>query len=154
MKQKAPVVHAVAGPAGKLNTITTGDGGLPVLFVHDNAADHTHWTETQHGLPTKSVAFDLRGLGNSEGSHCSFGIEAAVEDLSAIADALLPDRFVLIGHGFGAAAAGAFATYYPERLAGLLYVEAPGDLRQTPAKERDAFLSNFSFEKYGTFHEH
>ena len=59
----------------------------------------------------------------------SGGIEAAVEDVLAIADAAALEKFVLVGHGFGAAVAGAFSTYYPERLAGLLYVEAPGDLR-------------------------
>ena len=72
----------------------------------------------------------------------------------AVAAALLPGRFVLVGHGFGAAVAGAFATYYPERLAGLLYVEAPGDMRQTSQAERDAWLENFSVAKYGAFHEH
>ena len=50
--------------------------------------------------------------------------------------------------------AGAFATYYPERLAGLLYVEAAGDLRRVSKAEADAWLENFSGAKYGAFHEH
>lgn len=154
MKHKAPSTTTVTGPAGKLIATSEGDGGMPILFLHDNAADHTHWAETQHGLQTLTVAFDLRGLGNSGGAHGPFGVEAAVEDVAAVADALLPERFVLVGHGFGAAVAGAFAAYYPERLAGLLYVEAAGDLRQTPQAERDALLENFSAAKYGAFHEH
>lgn len=154
MKHKAPSTTAVSGPAGKLMATVEGDGGMPVLFLHDNAADHTHWEEVQHGLQTRTVAFDLRGLGNSAGGHGPFGVEAAVEDVSAVAEALLPEKFILVGHGFGAAVAGAFAAYYPERLAGLLYVEAPGDLRQTPAAEREALLENFSPARYGSFHEH
>lgn len=154
MKHTPPSTSAVRGPAGKLMTTVEGDGGLPVLFLHDNAGDHTHWAQTQQSLQSRTVAFDLRGLGDSDGSHGPFGVEACVEDVLAVADAHLPDRFVIVGHGFGAAVAGAFAAYYPDRLAGLLYVEAPGDLRSTPATERDAWLENFTPLKYGTFHEH
>ncbi len=154
MKHKGPTMVAVPGPAGRLMATAEGDGGIPVLFVHDHAADRTHWAETQQGLATRSVAFDLRGLGESGGSHGPFGVEAAVEDVAAVAEALLPQPFVLVGHGFGAAVAGAFAAYYPERLAGLLYVEAPGDLRRREKAEVDAWLENFSEAKYGTFHEH
>jgi pimeloyl-ACP methyl ester carboxylesterase len=81
-------------------------------------------------------------------------VEDAAEDVAAVSNALLPEPFVLVGHGLGAAVAGAFASYYPERLAGLLYVDAPGDLRGTPAAERDALLENFNAANYGAFHEH
>jgi pimeloyl-ACP methyl ester carboxylesterase len=154
MKHRPPSTTSVPGPAGKLLATSEGEGGLPVLFVHDNAGDHTHWAQAQQGLQTLTVAFDLRGLGDSGGGHGPFGVEAAVEDVAAVADALLPGRFVLVGHGFGAAVAGAFAAYYPERLAGLLYVEAPGDLRQTAPAEQQAWLENFSPAGYGAFVEH
>ncbi|MGA9525291.1 MAG: alpha/beta hydrolase [Myxococcaceae bacterium] len=154
MKHTTPTTTAVAGPAGKLMATAEGSGGVPVLFIHDNAADRTHWAEAQHGLQTLSVAFDLRGLGESNGGRGPFGVEAGVEDAGAVADALIPERFILVGHGFGAAVASAFAAYFPERLAGLLYVEAVGDLRGTAKAERDAWLENFSAAKYGAFHEH
>jgi pimeloyl-ACP methyl ester carboxylesterase len=154
MKRKDPTMVTVTGPAGRLMALADGDGGIPILFVHDLASDRTHWAETQHGLTTRSVAFDLRGLGESGGAHGPFGVEAAVEDVAAVADALLPQKFVLVGHGFGAAVAGAFASYYPERLAGLLYVEAAGDLRHRMKADTDAWLENFSEAKYGGFHEH
>lgn len=154
MKHKAPSSVTVNGPVGKLMATVEGEGGLPVLFVHDNAADRSHWAETQHGLQSRTVAFDLRGLGDSGGGHGPFGVEASVEDVLAVAEALLPEKFLLAGHGFGAAVAGAFAAYYPERLAGLLYVEAAGDLRGTPEAERTALLENFSAVKWGGFHEH
>jgi pimeloyl-ACP methyl ester carboxylesterase len=74
--------------------------------------------------------------------------------VAAVADALLPQPFVLVGHGFGAAVAGAFASYYPERLAGLLYVDPVGDLRRTAKADVEAWLENFSEAKYRAFHEH
>jgi len=154
MKHKSPTTVTVPGPAGRLMATTEGEGGIPVLFVHDFAADRTHWAETQHLLATHSVAFDMRGLGESGGSHGPFGVEAAVEDVAAVADALLPQPFVLAGHGFGAAVAGAFASYYPERLAGLLYVDPVGDLRSTAKAQVDGWLENFSEAKYRAFHEH
>ncbi|MBZ4422774.1 alpha/beta fold hydrolase [Myxococcus sp. RHSTA-1-4] len=154
MKQKEPKTVAVTGPAGRLMATVEGDGGIPTLFVHGIPADRTLWAGAQHGLATRSISFDLRGLGESGGAHGPFGVEAAVEDVAAVADALAPEKFVLVGHGFGGAVAGAFAAYYPERLAGLLYVEAPGDMRRTPKAEADAWLENFSAAKYGAFHEH
>ncbi len=154
MKHKEASVVAVQGPAGRLMATVEGEGGIPVLFVHGNAADRTHWAEVQHDLATLSISFDLRGLGESGGAHGPFGVEAAVEDVAAVADALAPHKFVLVGHSFGAAVAGAFAAYFPERLAGLLYVEPPGDLRRVAKGEVDAFLENFSEAKYGAFHEH
>ncbi|ADO69645.1 alpha/beta fold hydrolase [Stigmatella aurantiaca] len=154
MKHKEPKMVIVTGPVGRLSATVAGEGGIPVLFVHDNAGDRTHWEEAQHGLATRSVAFDLRGLGESGGGHGPFGVEAAMEDVAAVADALLPEKFVAVGHGFGAAVAGAFAAYYPERLAGLLYVEAPGDLRHGSKADAAAWLENFSATKYGAFHEH
>ncbi|MDC0707055.1 alpha/beta hydrolase [Stigmatella sp. ncwal1] len=154
MKHKNPETATIPGPAGRLMVTTEGQGGIPVLFVHELSADRTHWAETQHHLATQSVAFDLRGLGESGGSHGPFGVEAAVEDVTAVADALLPQPFVLVGHGFGAAVASAFASYYPERLAGLLYVEPVGDLRHTAKAEADAWIENFGEAKYRAFHEH
>jgi pimeloyl-ACP methyl ester carboxylesterase len=133
---------------------TEGDGGVPVLLVHDLAADRTHWSGVQQGLATRSVAFDLRGMGESGGAHGPFSVEAAVEDVAAVADALLPERFVLVGHGFGAAVAGAFAAYYPERLAGLLYVEPAGDLRRQAKAGATAWLETLSAAKDGAFDEH
>ena len=154
MKHKEATTVTVPGPAGRLMATVEGDGGIPVLFVHDFAADRTHWAETQHGLATRSVSFDLRGMGESSGGHGPFGVEASVEDVTAVADALLPEKFVLAGHGFGAAVAGAYASYYPERLAGLLYVEPVGDMRRTEKADIAAWLENFSEAKYGGFHEH
>ena len=154
MVHKDPTTVSVSGPAGRLMATTQGAGGIPLLFVHDLSGDRTHWAEVQRDLSTQSVSFDLRGLGESNGASGPFGVEAAVEDVAAVADALLPQKFVLVGHGFGAAVAGAFASYYPERLAGLLYVEASGDLRRRPQAEADAWLENFSAAKYGAFHEH
>ncbi|WNG16103.1 alpha/beta fold hydrolase [Cystobacter fuscus] len=154
MRHKEPKTVSVPGPAGRLMATVEGDGGLPILFVHEIAGDRTHWAETQHGLATRSVAFDLRGLGESGGAHGPFGVESAVEDVAAVADALLPEKFVLAGHGFGAAVAGAFASYFPERLAGLLYVEPVGDLRRQKKEDAEAWLANFSETKYGGFHEH
>lgn len=153
MKHKTPSTSAVVGPAGKLRVTSEGEGGMPALFIHDNAADASHWAETQHSLQTHTVAFDLRGVGDSGGGHGPFGVDAAVEDVAAVADALLPERFVIVGHGFGAAVAGAFASYYPERLAGLLLVEPGPDLRKTPQAERDALLEHFSVSRYGAFSE-
>jgi pimeloyl-ACP methyl ester carboxylesterase len=148
-------LRQVPGPAGSLTIHVQGEGGLPVVFVHGNTGDHTHWGAQQAHLRTLSVALDLRGMGRSSSDpHGRYGFEAAVEDVAAVVDALALRRFVLVGHSFGGAVVGAYAARHPERLAGLLYVDAGGDLRSLPREATDAFLAQFSPEAYPAFREH
>jgi pimeloyl-ACP methyl ester carboxylesterase len=56
------------------------------------------------------------------------GYEAAAlaDDIAAVVDELKLDRFVLVGHSMGGAAATAYVAKYPQRVAGLVLVGTPG----------------------------
>jgi pimeloyl-ACP methyl ester carboxylesterase len=70
---------------------------------------------------------DLRGHGRSQASKTGdYAIESLAANIGAVADALRLQRFVLVGHRMGGAAAAAYASMHPDRVAGLVLVGAPG----------------------------
>src|SRR6185295_7405560 len=125
----------IAGPAGALHVDDGGTGGLPVVFVHSFSGSTAHWSaQLAHLRPERrAVALDLRGHGQSEPpARNDYAVEFLAEDIAAVVDALDLERFVLVGHSLGGAAAIAYAGAHPERPAGLLLVGTPG---KTPAEE-------------------
>lgn len=121
---------SVQGQAGQLHYDSGGEGdGLPVVFLHSFGGDTSHWFEQLGRLREhrRAVAIDLRGHGHSEPpAGEQYTVEGLAEDIATVADALELDRFVLVAHSMGGSAAVAYAGSYPERVAGLLLVGAPG----------------------------
>jgi pimeloyl-ACP methyl ester carboxylesterase len=146
----------VQGRAGLLRVEDGGEGGVPVIFVHGLGGDRRVWTnQVEHlRLTRRAVALDLRGHGESEPSkEGDYGMEAFASDVLAVADALAIQRFVLVGHSMGGAAVGAVAGKAPDRVAGILFDDAAGDLTQIPANQIEGWLQNFSADRYDEFSE-
>ena len=144
--------ETVQGPAGRLAVTTAGEGGVPVLFVHGNGGRRQQWAAQQEHLGQRSVALDLRGMGESERDAAGrYAVEAMAEDVGAVADALKLERFVLVGHSFGGSVVGAYAARHPERLAGLVFVDAGGDNRGTPQEQLAQLRQGFEPENYEAF---
>lgn len=146
----------VEGPAGRLRATRCGEGGTPVLFVHGNSANRSHWeAQLAHVCRTRmAVTYDLRGMGESAlAADGDYSVSAMVEDAAAVARHFGLGRFVIVGHSYGAAVVGAFAARYPERLAGVVYADAGGDYSHIDPKEAEAFLANFSEANYPAFRE-
>lgn len=144
--------HTVQGPAGRLVVTEAGRGGVPVLFVHSLAGNRAQWAAQQAHLGRRSVALDLRGMGESDrDARERYGVEDAAEDVRAVADALGLGRFVLVGHSFGGSVVGAFAARWPERLAGLVFVDAGGDSRGTPPEQLERTREGLKPENYRAF---
>ena len=136
----------VAGPAGGLVVDDGGSGGLPVVFVHSLVGNTTHWaTQLAHlRRNRRAVAFDVRGHGRSEPPKDSnYTIVAMAGDVSAVADTLGLDRFVLVGHSMGGGVALSYAGAHPDRVAGLVLLDPISDGKQIPEAEGKAFLSGF-----------
>ncbi len=140
------------GRAGQLAAPVGGLGGVPVLFVHGNGANRTQWAAQQAHLKQRSVAFDMRGMGESERDAASrYGCGDMAEDVAAVVDGLGWERFVLVGHSFGGLVAGAYAARHPERLAGLVFADAGGDNRGSPEEEIDTYRKGLAPETYEAF---
>jgi pimeloyl-ACP methyl ester carboxylesterase len=102
------------------------DGDPAVLLVHGNGG-HAHWWDplVPHLVPGfRLIAPDLRGHGESDWpQQPDYHIEDYVADLAAIADALAPRRFAIVGHSMGARAATWFAAHQTERVRGLALLD-------------------------------
>ena len=129
-----------------------GEGGVPVLFVHGNGGNRTQWAAQQAHLKQRSVAFDMRGMGESERDVAGrYGCGDMAEDVEAVVEALGWERFVLVGHSFGGAVVGTYAARHPERLAGLVFADAGGDMRGSPEEEIALYRKGLKPETYEAF---
>jgi 3-oxoadipate enol-lactonase len=109
--------------------------GAPLVLVHGLGANTEMWQLVAGPLAERFrvIAYDLRGLGQSETPPLPYTLEDLVGDLFGLADALELDTFLLVGHSLGGAVALAAALEQPERLQAVVGVAAPS---VNPADER------------------
>lgn len=134
----------IAGPAGALQVDDAGSGATPVLFVHSYGGSRKHWnTQLAHvRQERRAVAMDLRGHGGSSPpDNGDWSVDALASDIAAVADGLGLERFVIVGHSIGAAAAISYAGTHGDRVAGLLLVGAPGKMPRPRIREIMAAMS-------------
>jgi pimeloyl-ACP methyl ester carboxylesterase len=128
-------VTSIQGPQGRLHVDDGGRGpAVPVLFVHGNGANLTQWRDQLDHLrlTRRAVAFDLRGMGQSDvPANGDYSVAAMVDDVEAVADALHLKRFVIVGHSYGGTVVAAYAAKHPERVAGVVFADAAGTVRFT-----------------------
>lgn len=138
-RAKAPAIRGTAGP---LFVDDGGEGGIPVLFVHSFGGSSAHWaSQLAHERETRrAIAMDLRAHGKSAApATMDYGVESFAGDIASVADGLGLDRFVLVGHSLGGAAAIHYAGAHPERVAGLVLVGAPGKM---PAEQSQPIVAS------------
>ncbi|MGH7606517.1 MAG: alpha/beta fold hydrolase, partial [Gemmatimonadales bacterium] len=108
-----------------------GAGGTPVVFVHGFGASLYTW---RHVLPPvvaagyRVVAFDSRGFGFSgkPAERGAYTNAAYTRLVVALLDSLGIASAVLVGHSMGGAIAADVALRHPERVRGLVLVDAAG----------------------------
>lgn len=104
------------------------DGAVIVLLHGSNADLHTWqpWTDRLKS-DFRIVRFDQRGHGlTGPAPDGDYSIDAFVADVDAVADRLGLERFVLAGNSMGGGIAMAYAMQHPDRLRGLVLVDAGG----------------------------
>lgn len=139
----------IQGPAGRLAVTTAGGGGLPVLFVHGGSGNRTQWAAQQAHLSRRSVAFDLRGMGESDPDPAGrYHFRDFADDVGAVANALGLKCFVLVGHSFGCAVVLEYATRHPGCVAGLVLGDPGPSPREQPPEVLRAMREGFQPEKY------
>ncbi len=129
---------AFAGPAAAaaldgmdIHSSSAG-AGPTIVFVHGWTCDSSSWDGQVPAFAKdhRVLTLDLPGHGRSESpkdGKLSMDLFArAVEAVRAEAGA---ERIVLVGHSMGAPVIRQYAHLYPERVAGLVAVDGPLDLR-------------------------
>ncbi|GAM10094.1 dihydrolipoyllysine-residue acetyltransferase component of acetoin cleaving system [Geobacter sp. OR-1] len=138
------MLTAVHGPAGELMVDDGGTGGLPVLFVHPLCGNATYWSaQLEHLRQTRrAAALDLRGHGRSQApSDNDYSLDSLSADIDAVVDSIGLDRFVLVGHSIGGSVVLDYAGLRPQRVSGLLLVDATADVRQLPLEQKLEFTT-------------
>jgi pimeloyl-ACP methyl ester carboxylesterase len=102
--------------------VTQQGQGPAVLFLSGAGADHVGWGLTARHLRTRyrTIAFDARGTGRTQGPALPVSVEVMAEDALALVEALLPgERVHLVGHSMGTRVALALALRLPQKAASL-----------------------------------
>lgn len=112
--------------------------GRPVVLLHGGPGfDHTYFRPWLDGLADGAslVYYDQRGSGRSSRGDGFDGVilRTLVDDLEGLRTHLGLERFVLLGHSFGACLALAYALHYADRLDGMALCAAAPSLEHVPA---------------------
>lgn len=111
---------------------TSSGSGPTIVFVHGWTCDSSSWASQvlAFGDRYRVITLDLPGHGRSgspaDGKFSADLFARAVEAVRAEAGA---ERVVLVGHSMGAPVIRQYALQYPERVAGLVAVDGPLDMR-------------------------
>jgi len=127
-------LHAVVHGAGGAATPT-------VVFEAGMGASRCSWGAVLPGVAerTRAVVYDRSGLGRSPADPAHRDLRRLVDDLVDVLDHFAPGPFVLVGHSWGGPIVRGAAAQRPDRIAGLVLVDATDegcDLIMTKANER------------------
>jgi pimeloyl-ACP methyl ester carboxylesterase len=100
--------------------------GPDVFFIHGWAGSRVHWNPGKDFLRgCRMIAPDLYGFGDSDEPKKDITIEDHVTLILALMDQLHVGQCAVVGHSMGGLIAAQLASYHPERVNGLVLVEAP-----------------------------
>ena len=103
--------------------------GVPIILLHGSNADLSTWQPWAEALRSdyRVIRFDQIGHGLTGAAvDDDYTPERFVESVDQVADLLDLERFVLAGNSMGGGIAMRYAMKHPDRLAGLVLVDAGG----------------------------
>jgi len=107
----------------------SGDGEIPIVFLHGNYASSRWWLPQLERLPSHVQAFapDLRGCGSHKNitrplkkENEQLTIQVLSDDLDEFISTLDLENPILIGHSLGGVIATEYALRHPGSIRGLL----------------------------------
>jgi pimeloyl-ACP methyl ester carboxylesterase len=105
----------------------------PVVLIHGLGGNHHFFdAQLQHLRgQRKVVAYDQRGCGGSSLTpHKRYDVDVLAQDLAAVLSAGKGDPVVLVGHSLGADVVIRYAAAHQDRVAALLLLDPPLEVRQ------------------------
>jgi len=129
--QEANMIRA-KGDGVEIQVAEWAGEGTPILCVHGLTANSRCWDVVVRPLIGRHriLAVDLRGRGLSDKPASGYSEEHHQNDLRCVIDSLELDRVVLMGHSLGGYVSLGLAARRPQKIAGLILMDAGGDLSQ------------------------
>lgn len=122
----------------RFNVVRMGRGDPVVVFVHglplDNHSSFFMTLAPDVSKHARVVLYDLRGHGRSEQPSSGYSGADMAADLAAIVDALGEPRVIVVGHSFGGYVALRYAADHPERVQGLVLLDAQSGVAEIGAR--------------------
>ena len=123
-----------------LHLYATGSGGPTVVLDAGYGSGWTDWRLVQPAVAASArvVSYDRANVGESDPGPTPRTSADAVADLHALLQAAgLPAPYVLVGHSYGGTNALLYASTYPEKIAGLVLVDAVHEEYRDRLRELD-----------------
>ncbi len=124
---------------------------LPVIALHGSLSQSGMWNAVAEGaVSIRMVCPDQRGYGRTDDPGGSDAAADFARDVIGLADALLLDRFVVMGHSFAGSIALAVAAKRPERVAATVLmdpavgVDSDADANLEAARNRPMEFKNLA----------
>ena len=137
-------------PAGVRLRVTARGDGPAIVLVHGWKGSHRLWDPVVARLEAthRVVAFDLRGMGESDKPRAAYDFDELADDLGFVIDALSVRDALLVGWSMGATVALRYLDRGGADVAGLVLVNGP--LRLTRAPDFPHAMTNAQLEGYLT----
>lgn len=114
----------------------TGQGARTIAWVHGIGGSLEYWRDLLPQFPGfRHLTYDVRGMGESEGTEGPVSLELWAADLAALMSALDIERAIVAGSSMGGAITQRFGIDCPERTEALLLLSTSS--RVGPAAEEN-----------------
>lgn len=118
-----------------IHSATSGTGPSTLIFIHGWTCDSSSWATQVPAFAKKYrvITLDLPGHGKSASpKDGKFSMDLFARAVEAVRAEAKAERVVLVGHSMGASVIRQYALLYPKRVAGLVAVDGPLDMRGFP----------------------
>jgi pimeloyl-ACP methyl ester carboxylesterase len=113
----------------QLEVLDWGGAGVPLLLIHGLGATAHTWDDIAPLLAQnhRVVGLTRRGIGGSSRPDSGYDSATLARDATRVLDALSIDRAVIVGSSMGGQELSWLGAEYPQRVAGLIYLDAAFD---------------------------
>ena len=134
----------------RLRYTDRGEGGPPIVLVHGWKGSHRLWDQAVARLERtrRVVAFDLRGMGESDKPRCAYDFDELAGDLAFVLRALDLRDVTLVGWSMGCTVSLRHVDTGGERVGRVVLVNGP--LRLTRAPDFPHAMTEEQLEGYLT----
>jgi len=143
--------YVYSSDSERIHYISAGQGDVTLLFIHCWSCNSTFWNAQLSYFSKKYqvIALDLAGHGASGASRKNYSIAKFADDVSAVVNDLKLNNVILIGHSMGGAVAVEAALILPEKVRGVVAVDAfatgyPWPEKAAIAAQLAPFQENYS----------
>jgi pimeloyl-ACP methyl ester carboxylesterase len=118
-----------------------GSGRASVVFVSGLGEDHTTWKSVQDSIArvATTLSYDRSGLGKSPYAGQNKGLASLAEELqSVIISNGISGRVILVGHSLGCQVIKKYASLYPGKVQGIIFLDPGFDERKLRSRLPDS----------------